>query len=60
MSHRNSDLQVSLAALGWKQTDLGQRLGVHRNTVSIWAKTGVPSYVQAYLRLMIGLKGLTQ
>ena len=48
-------LHEALRCLGWSQADLSRRMGVHVNTVTLWA-TGrgvVPGYVREYLRVMV-------
>jgi len=53
-----TDLKQSLRTLGWRQSDLADRLGVDLATVSRWANghLPVPKYVSAYLDLALRLR----
>ena len=45
-----AEYESALKELGWKQADLGKRLGVSKNMPSVWGKKGPPKYVVAYLK----------
>ena len=49
----NTELKCVLTELGWSQAELSRKLGVHVNTVSIWAngRDAVPTYAAEYLRV---------
>lgn len=49
------ELLDSLKMLDWSQAELGRRLGVSANTVSLWAtgQLGVPGYAAEYLRVVL-------
>ena len=51
-------LKNALWALGWSQAEFAERIGVHENTVSKWmvGKTRIPTPVDAYINLVLGLK----
>lgn len=53
-----SEFKEALAALGWKQSDLSRKTGMHRNTVSGWAQEGPPPWVSEYLGALLGIKHL--
>ena len=48
-------MDAQLARLGWTGAELGRRLGVSGNTVSLWRteKVPVPGYAVEYLRVMV-------
>ncbi len=50
----------TLAALGWKQSDLARRLDLDRNTPSRWAngRTPVPQWAAEYLGAMLAIERL--
>jgi transcriptional regulator with XRE-family HTH domain len=52
------ELKQSLKSLGWKQSQLAERLGVDLATVSRWANDHlpVPKYASAYLDLALKLR----
>ncbi len=49
----STEFRAALKALGWKQSDLEQRIKVHPNTISAWAtgRVKVPGPIVAYLDL---------
>lgn len=53
-----TELKNSLRSLGWKQSQLAERLGVDLATVSRWANghLPVPQYASAYLGLALKLR----
>ena len=59
---QNDYLDRALADLGWSQNDLARRIGVHRNSVSAWARGSakLPGPVRAYLDLVLRIKGLME
>lgn len=52
------EMRAALQALGWKQTDLSRKTGVHRNTVNGWAHDAPPQWVAEYLGALLGIKRL--
>ncbi len=52
------EFKGALAALGWKQSDLARKTGLHRNTISGWAQDGAPLWVSEYLGALLGIKRL--
>ena len=54
------ELRAALQTLGWSQVRLAERLGVHKNTVSLWArgKAEIPGPAVAYLNLALRVAAL--
>lgn len=54
------ELDVALAALGWKVSEFCRATGLHRNTPSRWRNEGVaiPAWVPQHLGLLLDLKRL--
>lgn len=52
-------MQAALDALGWSRGSFADRLGIHRNTISKWNRSGeVPGYAAAFLSLAIEIRRL--
>jgi transcriptional regulator with XRE-family HTH domain len=50
-----------MTVLGWSRADLGERFGVHPNTVQNWMRSGrFGPGVIPYLRLLAQIKGLAE
>lgn len=57
-----AEFVAALDSLGWSQARFSKILGVHKNTVSLWA-TGelpVPQYAAVVLDIALGLKHLQE
>ena len=54
------ELKNALRSLGWTQKDLAGKIGVHKNTVSLWAKgqREMPGPAVAYVKLALALRAL--
>lgn len=54
-------LKADLEALGWTPMELSRRVVVHSNTAYHWldGTRRIPGAVLAYVRLLVGMKGLT-
>ena len=67
MAHSYSDkatiqnnLAASLSVLGWSQGQFAERIGVHANTVSAWARgaVAITGPAKAYLDLAVKVREL--
>ena len=52
------ELREMLAGIGWKQSDLARKLGVHRNTVSSWVASQPPKWAAEYVQLLAVIDGV--
>lgn len=53
-----AELRETLAGIGWKQSDLARKLGVHRNTVSTWIASEPPKWAAEYVHLLAVVDGI--
>jgi transcriptional regulator with XRE-family HTH domain len=52
------EFKAALRQIGWKQSDIARRMGLHRNTVNGWVSNGAPQWAAEYLRALLAIKGL--
>ena len=54
------EFRSTLHSIGWKQSDLARRLGLHRNTITAWGADGPPAWAAEYLAAMLAIAELHQ
>ncbi|MCM1128793.1 MAG: helix-turn-helix domain-containing protein [Alistipes senegalensis] len=52
------ELKEALKALGWKQTDMARKMGLHRQTVCGWVADAPPSWAAEYIQAMLAISRL--